>query len=107
MNCYHSYGPYPQPSNHTAHMTGGEEKSKLTIDRPRLGSMRMWNLANFLSYPLVRGIGLGGLELVIMSRGRIREGDSLHREGVRAAVSPKEEKGEGKGGPYGSEGRDR
>ena len=48
-----------------AHMTGDEEKPKLTIDRPRLGSMRMQHLANWLNYPPVQGIGLGGLELVI------------------------------------------
>ena len=47
-------------------MTGGEEKQKLTVDRPRLGSMRMRHLANLLSYPPMRGIRLGGLELVIM-----------------------------------------
>ena len=53
------------------HMTSGEEKPQLIIDRPRLGSMRMRYLANLLSYPLVRGIGLGSLRLVIKKgRGR-------------------------------------
>ena len=53
------------------HMTGGEEKPKLIIDIPWLGSMRMRHLANLLSYPPVRGIGLGSLGLVIKKwRGR-------------------------------------
>ena len=49
-------------------MIGGGEKPKWTIDRPRLGSMRMRHLANLLSYSPVQGIGLGGLELVIIRR---------------------------------------
>ena len=56
------------------HMTDSEEKPKLTTDRPRLGSMRMRHLANFLSYSPVRGIGLEGLELVI---GRRNGGSTL------------------------------
>ena len=47
------------------HITDGEEKPKLTTDRTSLGSMRMRHLANLLSYPPVRGIGLGSLGLVI------------------------------------------
>ena len=64
----------PNPLVTMAHMTSGEEKPKLITDRPRLGSMRMRHLANFLSYSLVRGIGLGGLELVI---GRRNGGSTL------------------------------
>ena len=59
-------------------MTGGEEKPKLIIDIPWLGSMRMRHLANLLSYPPVRGIGLGGLELVIMKgRGERRTATAM------------------------------
>ena len=63
----------PNPLVMAVHMTGGEEKPKLTTDRPRVGSMRMRHQDNFLSYSLVQGIGLGGLELVI---GRRRNGGS-------------------------------
>ena len=64
-------GLTPIPLVTAAHMTDGEEKPKLTTNRPRLGSMRMRHLANLLSYPLVRGIGLGSLGMVIKKgRGR-------------------------------------
>ena len=58
-------GLTPNPLVTAAHMIGGEEKPKLTTNRPRLGSMRMRHLANLLIYSPVRGFGLGGLELVI------------------------------------------
>jgi len=41
LNCYHSYSHTPNPLVTVTHMTDDEEKPKLIIDRPRLGSMRM------------------------------------------------------------------
>ena len=71
-------GLTPNPLVTVAHMTDGEEKQKLTTNRPRLGSRRMQHLPNLLSYPPVRGIGLGGLELVIMKgRGERRTATAI------------------------------
>jgi len=67
-------GLTPNPLVMAAHMTGDKEKPKLTIDRPRLSSMRMQHLANLLSYPPMRGIGLGSLGLVIKKG----EGRAVH-----------------------------
>ena len=47
-------------------MAGGKQNLKLAMARPPLDPMRVGCLGNSPYYSLVQGIGLGGLELVIM-----------------------------------------
>ena len=47
-------------------MAGGEQNLKLAMARPPLDPTRVGRLGNSPYYSLVQGIGLGGLELVIM-----------------------------------------
>ena len=47
-------------------MADGEQNLKLAMARPPLDPTRVGRLGNSPYYSLVQGIGLGGLELVIM-----------------------------------------
>ena len=46
----------PKLTGSAAHMTGGEKNAKLSVGSVRLGLKGKRRLANFLSYPLERGI---------------------------------------------------
>ena len=66
-------------------MAGGEHNLKLAMARPLLNPMRVGHLANFLCFSLMRGIGLGSFELVIMKGKGERRTATAMSQGVALA----------------------
>ena len=63
-----------------AHMANDELNLKLATARPPLDLTRVGHLGNSPYYSLVQGIGLGGLELVIMKGGGRRIATATSRD---------------------------
>ena len=68
-------------------MAGGEQNLKLATARPLLDPTRVGRLDNSPYYSLVQGIGLGGLELVIMKGGGRRIATATSRNVAPAEVT--------------------
>jgi len=69
-------------------MAGGEQNLKLAMARPPPDPTRVGRLGNSPYYSLVQGIGLGGLELVIMKgRGERRTATTMSQGAAPTEVT--------------------
>ena len=68
-------------------MADDEQNLKLAMARPPLDPTRVGRLCNSPYYLLVQGIGLGGLELVIMKGGGRRIATATSHDAAPAEVT--------------------